>query len=180
MQERELLARARLGDKAALGEIVLLYYNDIYKFLVRRTGSPLAAQDITQNTFLNFVSAFRSYKDKNKLRSYLFKIAVNCSNDYFRSEKSTLPFEAYENAEGGVTVEESIDSLSQKEIVKQAVNSLPKWQKDVVILRYYHDMKLSEIALILDIPLATAKTRLHRASKALKKILERSAEYEKV
>lgn len=168
MRDKQLLIRAKLGDKAALSEVVERYYNDIYKFLVRRTGSPFIAEEVTQNTFLKFVCTLASYREKNKLRSYLFTIAINCSNDYFRSEKREVSLDDFGDCKADTDIEEEFDKISRGERVRLALQTLPERQRDVVILRYYHDMKLSEIAEILEIPVSTVKTRLHRASKVLK------------
>ncbi|HZK21808.1 MAG TPA: RNA polymerase sigma factor [Oscillospiraceae bacterium] len=178
MRDKQLLIGARLGDKAALSEVVERYYNDIYKFLVRRTGSPFIAEEVTQNTFLKFISTLENYKEKNKLRGYLFTIAINCSNDYFRSERKAVSLNSFEDCKANTDVEGEIEEISHRERVKKALGTLPEWQRDVVILRYYHDMKLKEIAKVLDIPVSTAKTRLHRASKVLKEKLEGETENE--
>lgn len=169
-----MLARARLGDKAALGRIIEAYYNDIYKFLARRMGDSFVAQDVTQETFMKFTRSLSAYTDTGKLRSYLFTVAVNCSNDWFRREKKTffsdgsgLPEE-----ECSDDIEAVFDRGEAARYVKAAVDGLPDWQRDVVILRYYHGMKLAEVARVLDIPLATVKTRLNRAGKVLENVLK--------
>lgn len=167
MDEKELVCRAKLGDKEALNEIVDVYYDEIYKFLYRRMGNKAAAEDVTQDTFIKFIKNLPYYKEKNKLKSFLFKIAINTSNDYFRRYKQELFFLTLDNIGEEITEDKTL----QKEdalIVREAVLSLPDIQRDVIILRFYHDLKIKEIASIQKVPVPTVKTRLRRALKALK------------
>ncbi len=171
MREKEIISRARLGDRAAQGQLIETYYNDVYKFLVRRTGDPFVAQDLTQDTFIKFTHSLPYYRDKGKIKSYIFTIALNCARDYFRAAETTPA--ADENAYGEEMSAETVFELSQRaERVKNAVDALPETQKDAILLRYYHDMKISEIASVLSVPASTVKTRLHRAKKFLSKTLE--------
>lgn len=167
MDEKELVCRAKLGDKEALNEIVDIYYDEIYRFLYRRMGNKAAAEDVTQDTFIKFIKNLPYYKEKNKLKSFLFTIAINTSNDYFRRYKQELFFLTLDN----ICEEITEDKTLQKEdalIVREAVLSLPDIQRDVIILRFYHDLKIKEIASIQKVPVPTVKTRLRRALKALK------------
>lgn len=167
MDEKELVCRAKLGDKEALNEIVDVYYDEIYKFLYRRMGNQAAAEDVTQDTFIKFIKNLPYYKEKNKLKSFLFTIAINTSNDYFRRYKQEITFLTLDNIGEEITEDKTL----QKEdalIVREAVLSLPDIQRDVIILRFYHDLKIKEIASIQKVPVPTVKTRLRRALKALK------------
>lgn len=167
MDEKELVCRAKLGDKEALNEIVDVYYDEIYKFLYRRMGNKAAAEDVTQDTFIKFIKNLPYYKEKNKLKSFLFTIAINTSNDYFRRYKQELFFLTLDNIGEEITEDKTL----QKEdalIVREAVLSLPDIQRDVIILRFYHDLKIKEIASVQKVPVPTVKTRLRRALKVLK------------
>lgn len=167
MDEKELVCRAKLGDKEALNEIVDMYYDEIYRFLYRRMGNKAAAEDVSQDTFIKFIKNLPYYKEKNKLKSFLFTIAINTSNDYFRRYKQELFFLTLDNIGEEITEDKTL----QKEdalIVREAVLSLPDIQRDVIILRFYHDLKIKEIASVQKVPVPTVKTRLRRALKALK------------
>lgn len=71
---------------------VLNHYDEIYLFILRRCGSEENAKDICQNTFMKLASSAKTYTEQGKIRAYLFKIAINCCNDYYRSEKITCLF----------------------------------------------------------------------------------------
>ena len=169
MKEKELIYRAKHGDKEALGEIIEKYYSDIYSFLCRRIGDKSYAEDLTQDVFLKFSVSLPQYKEQNKLKSYLFAIAVNSSNDYFRRYKN----ESVENDFDDVPYKAQFEKeLEKVQTVKNAIMSLSPKQRDVVLLRYYHDMKIKEIAEVLSLPQATVKTQLYRGEKNLKILLK--------
>ncbi|MBQ7295110.1 MAG: RNA polymerase sigma factor [Clostridia bacterium] len=167
MDEKELVQRAKIGDKEALSELIEIYYDEVYSFLYRRMGNKAAAEDVTQDTFIKFIKNLPYYKEKNKLKSFLFTIAINTSNDFFRRHKQETSLHSLDNVGEEITEDETL----QKEkalIVRQAVLSLPEVQRDVIILRFYHDLKIKEIASVQKVPIPTVKTRLRRALKALK------------
>lgn len=167
MDEKELVCRAKIGDKEALNELIEIYYDEVYSFLYRRMGNKTAAEDVTQDTFIKFIKNLPYYKEKNKLKSFLFTIAINTSNDFFRRHKQETSLLSLDNVGEEITENETL----QKEealIVRQAVLSLPDVQRDVIILRFYHDLKIKEIASVQKVPIPTVKTRLRRALKALK------------
>ena len=169
MKEKELIYRAKCGNKDALEAIIEKYYSDIYSFLCRRIGDKSYAEDLTQDVFLKFSVSLPQYKEQNKLKSYLFAIAVNSSNDYFRRNKEELVENNFDNVSYKTQFEKE---LEKAQAVKNAVMSLSPKQRDVVILRYYHDMKIKEIAEVLSIPQATVKTQLYRGEKNLKNLLK--------
>ncbi len=167
MDEIELVCRAKIGDKEALNKIVDMYYDEIYKFLYRRMGNKAAAEDVTQDTFIKFIKNLPYYKEKNKLRSFLFTVAINTSNDFFRRHKQELSFLTLDNI-GEELIEDETLQKEEALIVREAVLSLPDVQRDVIILRFYHNLKIKEIASVQKVPVPTVKTRLRRALKALK------------
>ena len=167
MDEKELVCRARIGDKEALNELIEIYYDDIYSFLYRRMGNKAAAEDVTQDTFIKFIKNLPYYKEKNKLKSFLFTIAINTSNDFFRGHKQDISLLSLDNVGEEITENETLRK-EEALIVRQAVLSLPAVQRDVIILKFYHDLKIKEIASVQKVPIPTVKTRLRRALKALK------------
>lgn len=164
-------AKGSVSDREFVTEAAEKYYDEIYLFLCRRCGNADDAKDICQNTFVKFAGAAKSYKEINKLRAYLFKIAVNCCNDYYRYNTITLPLES-----AGSLTESYLKSPQyraeaneESKRVQAVLGTLPVSQRDVLILRYFHDMKPREIAACLSIPVATVKTRLYRAKAGFSK-----------
>lgn len=167
MQDKDLIRAAKFGDKAALSELVEKYYDEVYSFLFRRLSGSSAAEDLTHETFIRFIENLPYYKENNKLKAYIFTIAYNLSNDYFRKNKREASLQIEKSDE---SIAETVDEVlkAEKEMaVKKAIESLTEQQRDVVILRYYHDMKIAQIAYVTATPVSTVKTRLRRAQKAL-------------
>lgn len=144
------------------------YYDEIYLFLCRRCGNEDDAKDICQNTFVKFACSMKSYKEKGRARAYLFTIAVNCCNDYYRQKKEHLPLDSVEGIKTGEaeSPEKKAETDEESRRVKRILGSLPPIQRDVLILRYYHDMKPKEIASCTGLTVAGVKTRFVRAKKA--------------
>ena len=67
------------------------HYDEIYIFICRRCGNEDDAKDICQNAFIKFARSVNTYREKGNMRAYLFKIAINCCNDYYRQTKASLP-----------------------------------------------------------------------------------------
>lgn len=105
------------------------------------------------------------------MRAYLFKIAINCCNDYYRQTKASLPLDALPNSAENYTKDpqQTVEADEEGRKVTSILSSLPQNQKDVLILRYYHNMKPREIASCLSLPVTTIKTRLGRAKKSFAK-----------
>lgn len=82
MQDKDLIRAAKFGDKNTLSELVEKYYDKVYALLFRRLGGRSAAEDLTQETFIRFIENLPHYKEKNKLKAYIFTVAYNLSNDY--------------------------------------------------------------------------------------------------
>ncbi|KAA0547206.1 RNA polymerase sigma factor [Bacillus sp. BGMRC 2118] len=161
------------GDEEALGRIYTLLKPSLYSFIYRYTRDEQLSIDIVQDTFVNLQRYKHDYDPKQgKLKSYVFQIAyrllitkINRRNKF----RSLLPF----------LVPNEVHDISQLErmTIREAISRLPEIQRAVILLFYYHDMQQDEIASILEIPLGTVKSRLHKAIKKLKKELEED-EYE--
>ena len=157
MEDKQLIKRIQRGELDLLDCLIEKYYNKIYSFCFRKTGNSTTAYDLTQEVFLKLVRYINTYVDKQKFQSYLFTIALNICNDYYRNNRMT------DEDIGDTEIVSPIDRISDFEtadVVKAALNTLPDIQKDVIILRYYHDMKVREIAKIVGASIPTTKSRL--------------------
>lgn len=121
--------------------------------------------DVIQNAIYNGLRSINSLKDPSYMKTWFYRILVNASLDEIRKNKrilSTDPFEMPENiVQESITRDEIMD-------LYQALEGLNPDMKTIVILRYFEDMKLQEIASILDLNISTVKTRLYSALEKLK------------
>lgn len=177
MREKDIIRNLKNGEIEQIEYIVSAYYEEIYSYLCRKLGNEIEAQDVTQEVFVKFFANLHTYQERGKLRNYLFKLATNASNDVFRKSKPTLSFdEAGELQDSKPAPWEMVEKKEDKARVKEALQALPVYQREVIILRFYHELPFGDIARITDSNLSTVKTRYRRGMEALKKILE--VEYE--
>ena len=109
-----------------------------------------------------------------KFINYLLTIAVNtCKNHFKKKTPEWMEHDVIMDRPCGADVSEEVMRLSDAERVQQALDRLPEMQREVIILRFYHDRKLKDIASITGVGLATAKSRLHQALGKLKHDLDR-------
>jgi RNA polymerase sigma-70 factor (ECF subfamily) len=169
-----LIVKAKGGDRDALGLLIENYYDNIYKYIVRRTGNAQIAPDLTQTVFLKLTACIGGYKFIGKFSNFIFTVAVNVCNDYFRKMKP--PYEDTGKAEyraAANTPEEKLLESEMATVVRQGLSTLSDLQRETVILRYYHDMKVKDIANVTGVSVPTAKSRLKQSVDKLKRVIDK-------
>lgn len=169
-----LIRRMKNGDESAVNDFIKQYYSEIYKYCYYKLSNKWQAEDVTQDTFVNFFKHFNSYIHKGKAKNYLYVIAGNlCKNEYKkRKEESDYEVENQTLEMSGLQEEIALKVSLQQEILR-----LPKEFKEVVILYYFQNLKIREIAEILDISVSLVKYRLSESKKRLKKNIDKEAFY---
>lgn len=164
MDDEVLYQRVRDNDETALAELVARYHAPIYQFLYRYTGDPALADDLAQETFIR-VLAYRGEAPAH-FKAWIYTIATNLARDQFRSaayqHEQSVDLDDYEA--------HTADSPESADVVV-ALKSLTPLHREVIILRFYHDLKIEEIAAITGVPPGTVKSRLFHALKGLKGFL---------
>lgn len=180
--EQGIIGRAKQGDREAFAELVNLYKDRVYHVSYRMLGSRQEAEDVAQETFLRVYSNLENYDPQYKFSTWIYRIASNLSIDAIRKRKHNLSLDAeitgsegmewHERlADPGKSPEEEIltDEL-QGEVQGAIMNLNPKYRA-VMLLRYIEDLSLQEISNIVQLPISTIKTRIHRGREALRKKL---------
>lgn len=179
MEEREdlLVERAQKGDVSAFSELVKRYERYVLNLVYRTLGRAEDAEDIAQETFVKAYLNIRKFKGESKFSTWLSKIAINLCMDKVR-ERSNRE----ENLEEGVWLtipqssyyspEETVERLEIQDKIKNAVSSLPEDLRMVFILREFEDLSYQEISEMLNIPIGTVESRLHRARMKLRSLLK--------
>jgi len=167
--DRLLVARLQQGDAGAIEEIVEKYKRQVFAFIVRMVDEHETAEDLFQETWLRVVRSARSFRGDAKISTWLFQIALNLCRDHIRKIGKTVmvPLEEAEP----LTCEPGVDPIRMLEAneVRRMVNELPVKMREVVVLRFFHDLDDREIAETIGCPVGTVKTRYHRAIKMLSK-----------
>lgn len=169
-----MVRRIKQGEKQLFEVLAGKYYQEIYHFCFYKTGDAEGAYDCTQETFLHVIRFLDGYAERNQFRAWIFGIARNVCNDYFRSRKHvTMETEALE---GEQREEEGYRHVEMRDSVQAALSRLPEMQKDVIILRFYYDMKFKEIAAVVGAGIPTVKSRLKQGMEKMKQFLGREGD----
>jgi RNA polymerase sigma-70 factor (ECF subfamily) len=156
VEEERLVAKARSGSREAARELVLLHWPTIWRIVYGMTGRPAVAEEIAQETFARAFGALDRFDAQRPLGPSLRRIAVNRTIDELRRERGLAladleaPETAYENA-------------LPDETTIEAVRALDPDRRAVVVLRFWLDWSLEQIAEALDVPVGTVSSRLTRA-----------------
>lgn len=170
------------GDQNAFGEIVELYKDKVYQICFRMLWDRHEAEDAAQETFLKAFLNIHTYDQDKKFSTWLYRIATNLCIDKIRKKKPDYHLDAeiagtdglnmYSHLSSGDQLpEEEVESLEVQETIHQAILLLPEKYRSVIVLKYIEELPLQEIADILELPLGTVKTRVHRGREALRKHL---------
>lgn len=170
-----LYSRVREGDRAALAELITRYHGPLLRFLYRMTNDDQIAEDIVQDTFVRLMT----YEGKapGRFRPWTFAIARNLTYDIFRSasyrrEASVEMGDREWTPAPGPSVEATAARHADRAAVVAALQQLRPHHREVLVLRFYHDLSLREIAEIIGSPVGTVKSRLYHALREAKFRLE--------
>ena len=180
---RRIAERGR--DRARFEEEVLELADQVYRVARRLVSSREEAEDLVQDTYARAFRSWRSYTPGTNLRAWLMRLLTNLNIDRGRREQRTPTTQPLEEgdyflynrleADGGPDDEERVvERLSQNEIV-EALSTVPHDFRDVVILVDIGDFTYQDAAQILDIPIGTVMSRLHRGRRILKRELAEAA-----
>ncbi|TCZ69870.1 RNA polymerase sigma factor SigW [Paenibacillus albiflavus] len=183
--ETRLAKLARNGDRRAFAELVELYKDKIYHLGYRMLGNRQEAEDIVQETFMRLYSNLHRYDENQKFSTWIFRIAANLCIDRLRKRKVTYSLDAEVNdGEGNdyYAMMSSDEDTPEKQVIvsetqrqiRKVIDNMPDKYKSIIVLRYLQDLSLQEISDVLDMPITTIKTRLHRGREYLRKKLEAS------
>lgn len=168
--ENELFSRLRGGDTSALNELIKIYYPDIFRYCLWHTSNIEMAEDATQETFLKAIRHLDGYMHRGKYKTYLYKIAANTCIDLWRQNQHSV-FSTIEEIEE--YIEPRFERIESEIYWAEIFSVLPVEQREVLILRYVHELKLREIADISGRPLRTVQSQIRAALKSIKKILRK-------
>ena len=184
--DQDIVALARAGEEAAYRELIRRYERPLFSLLYRMVRDRELAEDLAQETFVKALNAIESYRPEYKFSSWIFKIANNAAIDHLRRrELDTLSLEGSPHAETPEAVEATalqigdrqespLDEVEARELggqIEQAIAGLRPEYRSCILLRHVEGRAYEEIAEILNLPLGTVKTYIHRARNELRQAL---------
>jgi len=175
-----------MADQATFADQAMEHMPSLYAAAMRMTRNKADAEDLVQETYLKAYRAFASFQDGTNLRAWLYRILTNTFINIYRAKKRR-PEEndlddvedlylyrrlgGLEAAQAGRSAEDEVlDQITEGE-VKAAIEALPEQFRMAVLLADVEGFQYKEIAEILNIPIGTVMSRLHRGRRALQKSL---------
>ncbi|MDH4132462.1 MAG: sigma-70 family RNA polymerase sigma factor [Gemmatimonadota bacterium] len=186
LSDQEVVLQARDGLEAAYRELIRRYERPIFSLIYRMVRDRALAEDLSQETFIKALNAIESYRPEYKFSSWIFKIANNAAIDQIRrrelntlsldgSPHATTPDEieatALQVSARGLSPLEALESQELGGMIEKAIGRLRPEYRACILLRHVEGLAYEEIAELMNLPLGTVKTYIHRARNELRDLL---------
>lgn len=164
--DERLVEEFRLGRSAAFDELVERHQGRVFAIALRMTGHREDALDVMQEVFLSMLRALPKFRAEARVSTWIHRVTVNASLDLLR-RRTRRPAESLDDRHD-VPVDiagphDQAIAADRAAQIRAAVLQLPAEQRAVIVLHDLEDLDYREVAVALDIPLGTVKSRIHRA-----------------
>ncbi|MGE0553191.1 MAG: RNA polymerase sigma factor [Gemmatimonadales bacterium] len=181
--DQEVVALAKQGSEVAFRELVRRYERPVFSLIFRMVRNKELAEDLSQETFIKVLNAVGTYRPEFKFSSWVFKIANNAAIDHLRKRSlDTLSLEGSPHAQTPEMIEATALQISERaetqleevenrelgRTIEAAIDELRPEYRSCILLRHVEGRTYEEIADILNLPLGTVKTYIHRARNELR------------
>jgi RNA polymerase sigma-70 factor (ECF subfamily) len=185
--DQDVVALAKDGEEEAYRELIRRYERPVFSLIFRMVRNRELAEDLSQETFVKVLNAIQSYRPEFKFSSWVFKIANNAAIDHIRKrELDTLSLEGSPHADTPELIEATalqiseraesqLEEVENRELggtIERAIERLRPEYRACILLRHVEGRTYDEIAEILNLPLGTVKTYIHRARNELRILLK--------
>jgi RNA polymerase sigma-70 factor, ECF subfamily len=183
--DHRLIAECLQGRTSAFGELVCRYQDRLYNTVYRLLDNAEDAQDVVQEAFLNAYQSLDSFKGDALFFTWLYRIAVNTAISLKRKQRLVLSLNA--GREDGHAVEpmdaaetnqpgHALERAEEERRVQRALNRLSPEHRAVLVMKDMEGQKYETMAEVLQVPVGTIRSRLHRARVELREVLGREEE----
>jgi RNA polymerase sigma-70 factor, ECF subfamily len=169
--KESLVARLRAGDQKAAGELVDIFYEQVFLFMVRLGYNIHISEDLTQEVFLQAWQHIDQLQNEAALNCWFYRIAGNVAKMHLREQKIRA-MDRIEGIEPALYINANMDKAvhhEQLETLRKAVGVLPIKLRQAVVLHYMQHLSLIETAQVAGVRQGTIKSRLSRGLKILRK-----------
>ena len=179
LDDTELIELIRSGSTHHFAVLVERHQNRIFQFVLALLRNRQDAEDVAQEAFVGAFRKLDSFEGRSSFFTWLRRLAYNACIDHLRKKKSrksdlSTPDTSYLVASQSANPMNRLEERETIDAVRSAIDQLPEEQRSIVCMRDIDGMDYSEIASVLDIPIGTVRSRLHRARLELKSIFERA------
>jgi RNA polymerase sigma-70 factor (ECF subfamily) len=177
-EDARLIEESLAGRTAAFGDLVTKYQDRLYNSVMHVVGSAEEAQDVVQDAFVQAFVNLESFKRNSAFYTWLYRIAFNVAISRRRRKRPTVSIDQTREATGmdpvddGPPPEHRMEQQDRCDMVRQALTKLPEPFRTVLVLREMDGFDYETIADMLDLPVGTVRSRLHRARMQMKEILQ--------
>jgi len=174
LMETDWLDQCQRGDSAAIEQLVQTYQADLYRLTLSILADPDEASDAVQETFLAALRALATFRGEAAFKTWLFSIAINLCRTRLarRRTRGRLQNILQILQPSAPALEEKVIQTEKESGLRQLVNNLDEKHRLPIILRYYHNLPIGEIAALLRLPIGTVHSRLNTARERLRATLE--------
>lgn len=176
------------GDQMAYAELLNKYRDTLYFMMLKMTGNPTDAEDLTIEAFGKAFKKLDQYTSDFAFSTWLFKIAANNCIDFLRKSKRIVFADTFMDEDGesneapanmahpGLDPEERVIEKQKIELMREVVTRLKPHYRNMIELRYFKEWSYEEIAVEYNLPIGTVKAQLFRAREFLFQLLKSSEE----
>jgi RNA polymerase sigma-70 factor (ECF subfamily) len=170
--DNELMEQVRDGKVEKLAILFERHQIMLYNFFLRLTGNRAASEDLVQEVFIRILKYRAGYQGESRFVVWMFQIARNAHIDFLRKRKEELPLDDQfaEAPSLERRPEDRFEADQEARLVRQALDKLPPKKRELLVLFRFQDLRLREIAELLDVQVGTVKVQVHRALKDLSRI----------
>lgn len=182
----EIIRRAQAGDREAFSQIMLGQQHYVYSIAMSVLKNPEDAADLTQDSFIRLYRALPQYNGESRFTTWLYRLVVNLGRDELRrrgrqvqvvapganDEDEQDPMLTVADDDRWTDPARALDSQELRTQVRRALGTLEEHYRLVLTLYYFDDMKYTDIAEVLDMPLNTVKSHIRRGKERLAALLE--------
>jgi len=172
-----LISECIAGNEEAIEMFVRQYQTGVFRLALSIVGDQAEANEITQETFIAALRSLSSYQEQKSFKAWLYTIALNHSRTHLRKGKilerlrTTLTTIFQLETQKQITPEEAVIQTEKEAQIWSSLNQLDERHRLVVVLRYFHELSISEISEILSVNEGTIHSRLHNAREKLRNAL---------
>lgn len=171
--EQQLVQRAKRGDRNAFAELAASAGDRLFAVAHRIMRDPDVAGDVTQQTLVKIWRELPKLRDAGRFDGWSYRLVVNACNDELRRQRQ--PRSHLQVLDSDSAIPDPTLSVADRDQLERGFARLTAEHRSVVILQYYLDYSLAEIATMLGVPVGTVRSRLHYAKRELRSALEADA-----
>lgn len=166
--DTEFIERLYKKDEEAVKIFLNQFKIPLYNYIYRMVYNHADAEDILQEVFLKIFKNIERIDFSKNYKSFIYKVARNLTLDFLGKRKDK--YELDEEAMGGEDI--SHRKIETKDRMEKALQSISREEREIIVLKYIQELKISEISEIIKIPENTVKVRIFRAVRKMRKYIQ--------